>query len=70
MALSFDGDDWVEVPEDSGLNVRSFTFSMWLKQSGNGSRVPMMQYHEPDGPDGVHLWANTSGWSLDAPGAF
>ena len=69
-ALEFDGQDMVEVPGDSALNVKSFTFSIWLKQSGNGFRVPLWEFQEPHTPVGVCLWANTSGWAVDAPGAF
>jgi hypothetical protein len=68
--LDFDGEAWVEVPADSALNVTSFTFSIWLKQSGNGFRVPLMEYQLPSAPVGVSLWANTSGWGTDLPGAF
>lgn len=69
-ALAFSGEEWVEVPGDSATNVKSFTFSIWLKQSGNGFRVPLMEFHEPNAPVGVHLWANTSGWGNNLPGAF
>ncbi len=69
-ALAFSGEEWVEVPGDSATNVKSFTFSIWLKQSGNGFRVPLMEFHEPNAPVGAHLWANTSGWGDNLPGAF
>jgi hypothetical protein len=52
--LDFDGEAWVEVPADSALNVTSFTFSIWLKQSGNGFRVPLMEYQLPSAPVGEH----------------
>ena len=32
-ALSFNGNDYVEVPDNSSLNVKSITIEMWAKQS-------------------------------------
>lgn len=69
-ALAFDGNDWVEVPGDPGLQVRSFTLSLWLWQSGNGFSVPLAEFQAPGEPVGVHLWANTDGWARDLPGSF
>jgi hypothetical protein len=68
--LSFAGQDWVEIPGDSNLALQSFTFSIWLHQSGNGLRCPLIEFQKPGETVGVHLWANAGGWSADYPGSF
>lgn len=68
--LEFGGNDWVEVPGDSGMHLISFTLSMWMWQSGNGLQAPLMEFQWPSAQAGVHLWANTNGWGNDVPGAF
>ncbi|MDB5051455.1 MAG: thrombospondin N-terminal-like domain protein [Fibrobacteres bacterium] len=68
--LALDGRAWIEIPADSGLQTKSFTFSIWLKQSGNGFQAPLMEFQKPSAQAGVHLWANTNGWGNDLPGAF
>jgi hypothetical protein len=69
-ALALDGRSWIEIPGDSGLETESFTFSIWLRQSGNGSQAPLMEFQKPNAQAGVHLWANTYGFGSDVPGAF
>ncbi len=70
QGLKFNGQAWVEIPGDSNLNVKSFTFSIWLYQSGNGVRAPLMEFQKPNELVGIHLWANCQGWSQDLPGSF
>ncbi|MEO6095175.1 MAG: dockerin type I domain-containing protein [Fibrobacteria bacterium] len=69
-ALALDGHSWIEIPSDSGLRAESFTFSILIWQSGNGLQAPLMEFHRPNAQAGAHLWANTSGWGQNLPGAF
>jgi Concanavalin A-like lectin/glucanases superfamily/Cohesin domain/Dockerin type I domain len=68
--LQFEGRQSIVVPADSTLENTSFTFSIWLKQSGNGLRGPLMEFQPPNGMVGVHLWANTNGNTVNLPGSF
>jgi hypothetical protein len=68
--LALDGQSSIEIPVDSGLMTESFTFSIWLWQSGNGTQAPLMEFQKPNAQAGVHLWANTNGWGNDLPGSF
>lgn len=68
--LEFDGTDWVRIPGDSALAATSFTVSVWMMQSGNGVRAPLFEFHPLHDLVGVCLWANTSGFKVDVPGAF
>jgi hypothetical protein len=69
-ALEFEGEGGVEVPGDSQINVNSFTFSIWLRQSGNSGIFPLLEWQEPNALVGVNLACNTSGWAMSLPGAF
>lgn len=69
-ALAFKGEGGVEVPGDSQTNVNGFTFSIWLRQSGNSGIFPILEWQAPYALVGVHLECNTSGWGIPLPGAF
>lgn len=69
-ALNFKGAGGVTVPGDSQTKVNSFTFSAWIKQSGNADIFPILEWQEPNALVGVHLECNTSGWAIPLPGAF
>gem|GEM_PF-6593048 len=69
-ALEFRGEDWVEISGGGDLEVKSFTFSVWLWQSGNAFRGPLMEFQKPGEMVGVHLWANTNGYTTNYPGSF
>ncbi len=68
--LEFKGHEWVEVPANSSLQSQSFSLSVWLRQSGNASQSPLLEFQRDSAQAGVHLWANTSGWGSNVPGSF